>query len=119
LIAKNEAYSGRSMSRSTSASRFAGPASATNAFTSAAVGKVPVMSSDARRMNSASVHGSEGTIPSAFHCFSAAASIRLAGGKSGYVAIGTPSGTNARKTATCPWYRAITAARPAIPRVST
>ena len=36
------------------------------------------MSSDARRMNSASVQGSEGTIPSASHCFRAAASMEFA-----------------------------------------
>ena len=61
------------------------------------------MSSDARRMNSASVQGSEGTIPSASHFFRAAASTGFATGKSTVWVAGTPSGTVARKTATCPW----------------
>ena len=89
-----------------------------NDLTSWAVGKVPVMSRDAadelvvaaeRRRRDAR----------AFHCLSTAASIAFWTGNSYLGAAVVFIGTVARKTATCPWYRAMTAAWPESRRDST
>ena len=55
FIANRSAYSGRSSRRSTHSARLLGSASFSNAATSSGSGRIPQMSSDDRRANSASV----------------------------------------------------------------
>ena len=86
--------------RSMSLSRLAGSVSARNWRVSSGVGRRPAMSMLTRRRNVASSHGADGGMPSAFSLAKTSSSMKLRG--AGRFSTGAPSGTVARKTATCP-----------------
>ncbi len=68
---------------------------------SSGVGSRPAMSIAARRRNVASSHTADGGTPSVLSLANTSSSTKFFGG--GRLSTGTPSGTLARNTATCPW----------------